>query len=98
MLGKFREKFPNGGLISELVKIDRHLYIVKASVVVDGITLSSGLASAETIEMAEDKARIRAIDCLQLDAHREADLFEIASTKYLQKEIFCRSGTTVAGS
>ncbi len=67
MLGKFREKFPNGGLISELVKIDRHLYIVKASVVVDGITLSSGLASAETIEMAEDKARIRAIDALQLD-------------------------------
>ncbi len=68
MLGKFREKYPNAGLISELVKIDRHLYIVKVSVVVDGITLSSGLASAETIEMAEDKARIRAIDGLQLDA------------------------------
>ncbi len=60
MLDRFRKKFPNGGLISELVKIDRHLYIVKASILVDGITLSSGLASAETIEMAEDKARIRA--------------------------------------
>ncbi len=67
MLDTFRKKYPNGGIISELVKIDRHLYIVKVSIVVDGIILSSGLASAETIEMAEDKARIRAIDALQLD-------------------------------
>ncbi|MDJ0727872.1 MAG: hypothetical protein QNJ38_22450, partial [Prochloraceae cyanobacterium] len=96
MLGKFREKYPNAGLISELVKIDRHLYIVKVSVVVDGLTLSSGLASAETIEKAEDKARIRAIDALQLDAIDRPLKSEVQSALSNQRKLSPQARETVS--
>ncbi len=66
MINKFRSCYPNAGLISELIKIDCGKYIVRAIVVQDGITLASGLAAAETIEVAEDKARERAISLLNL--------------------------------
>ena len=67
MLDRFRSDYPNGGLISELVKIDCGKYIVKAIVVVDDITLATGLAAAETIELAEDRARVRALALLNLE-------------------------------
>ena len=67
MINRFRSNYSNGGLISELVKIDGGKYIVKAIVVVDGITLATGLGTAETIELAEDRARLRALAFLNLD-------------------------------
>ena len=70
MLTKFRERYPQGSLVSELVKIDRGIYIVKASVQIDSIVLATGLAAADKIEVAEDKARERAIATLALDLHQ----------------------------
>ncbi len=70
MLTKFRERYPQGSLVSELVKIDRGVYIVKASVEIDSIVLATGLAAADKIEVAEDKARERAIATLALDLHQ----------------------------
>ncbi len=72
MLTKFRERYPQGSLVSELVKIDRGMYIVKASVQIDSIVLATGLAAADKIEVAEDKARERAIAILALDLHQTA--------------------------
>ena len=68
VLAKFRQHYPQGSLIGELIDIDRGTYIVGVSVVVDNITLSTGLAGADTVETAEDLARERAIAALMLDS------------------------------
>jgi hypothetical protein len=68
MIHKFRTLYPQGSLISELIKIDCGKYLVKASIQVDGVTLTTGLAAADTIELAEDRARQRALEALALDA------------------------------
>ena len=67
MLAKFRQKYPQGSLVSELIEIERGFYLVKVSVQVEQIVLATGLAGAGTIEAAEDSARERAIAALVLD-------------------------------
>jgi hypothetical protein len=61
MLAKFRSVYPQGSLVSEFIDIDRGLYLVKVTIEVERIILATGLASGETIEIAEDRARDRAI-------------------------------------
>jgi hypothetical protein len=72
MLAKFRSYYPQGSLISELIDIDRGLYLVKVSIKVDGVILATGLAAADRLETAEDSARERAISALVLDNHQPA--------------------------
>lgn len=67
MLTQFRIRYPQGSLTSELIEIDRGQYIVRAEVQVNDITLASGMAAAETVELAEDRARERALAILGLD-------------------------------
>ena len=66
MFEQFRTHFPQGSLISELIQIDHGKYIVRASVQSEGLTLATGLAAAETVEQAEDKARTRALAVLNI--------------------------------
>ncbi|MFW6264221.1 MAG: hypothetical protein ACOC3E_01710 [Cyanobacteriota bacterium] len=66
MFTLFRKRYPQGSLISEFVTVDHGKYIVRALVVVDGITLATGLAAANTVEEAEDQARNRALALLEL--------------------------------
>ena len=66
-LAKFRHRYPQGSLVSELVKIDRGTYIVKVLVQVNNVILATAFAGADTVEAAEDTARQRAIAALCLD-------------------------------
>ncbi|MFP4009187.1 MAG: hypothetical protein ACLFV6_14460, partial [Spirulinaceae cyanobacterium] len=59
MFNHFRTYYPQGNLISELVKIDRGQYIVRAIATANNITLATSLAAAATVEQAEDIARER---------------------------------------
>ena len=68
VLAKFRQKYPQGSLVGELIEIDRGTYIVGVSVIVDNIVLAKSLAGADTVEAAEDLARKRAIALLMLDS------------------------------
>lgn len=68
MLHKFRRRFPNGSIISELLAIDHGKYIVRVLVEVDKVTLASGLAAADKVETAEDMARNRALELLIWEA------------------------------
>lgn len=68
MLCLFRDRYPQGSLVSKLVKIDRGTYIVQVSITVDNVVLSTALAGAATVELAEDAARERAIATLFLDS------------------------------
>ncbi len=61
MLAQFQSLYPNGNLISELVQIFQGKYIVRASVQIEGVTRATGMAAAETVEVAEDQARTRAL-------------------------------------
>jgi len=67
MLTQFKNLYPRGSLISELIEIDRDLYIVKASVIVDGVILATAMAGCQTIESAEDLAKQRALELLNLN-------------------------------
>lgn len=71
ILAKFRQRYPQGSLVSELVEIDRGLYIVKVSVQVGNIILATALAGADRVETAEDAARERAIAALILDTEQK---------------------------
>ncbi len=67
MLNQFRHHYPQGTIFSELINIDRGLYIVKVSLQDRNLVLGTGFAAAETIEKAEDRARERALMTLNLE-------------------------------
>lgn len=68
MFSQFRLMYPEGSLISELLTIQHGKYIVRVLVEVNGKILSSGLAACDTLEQAEDSARIRALNTLELNS------------------------------
>jgi len=68
MFTQFRIRYPKGSLVTELVTIDRGKYIVRCWVQNEGTTLATGLAAADTVELAEDQARTRALEALALDS------------------------------
>ena len=72
MLAEFRTCYPQGSLVSELIDIDRGLYLVKVAILVEGITLATGLAGMDKIELAEDRARERALSALALEVNPTA--------------------------
>ncbi|MBH8578038.1 hypothetical protein I8752_34865 [Nostocaceae cyanobacterium CENA369] len=72
MLAQFQSLYPNGNLISELVQIFQGKYIVRASVQIEGVTRATGMAAAETVEVAEDQARTRALMVLGITSSPQA--------------------------
>lgn len=66
MLAQFQSLYPNGGIISELIQIFQGKYIVRVSLQVEGVTRATGLAGADTVEVAEDQARNRALMVLEV--------------------------------
>lgn len=68
MLDQFQARYPTGSLISELLTIYQGKFVVRVCVQIDGVTRATGLAAAEILESAEDKARSRAIAILAIEA------------------------------
>lgn len=66
MFTQFRVRYPKGCLISEFVATDHGKYIVRSLVILEGVTLATGLAAADTVELAEDQARTRALAVLDI--------------------------------
>ncbi len=67
MFTQFRAIYPTGQLICELLTVHHGKFVVRCLVQVDGKTLATGMSAAESIEEAEDRARLRAIALLGLD-------------------------------
>ncbi|QQE66622.1 hypothetical protein GFS31_33220 [Leptolyngbya sp. BL0902] len=61
LLTAFRQQYPQGGLVSELVQIHDGLYLVRVVVVVADQTLATGMAAHAVLETAEDTAYVRAL-------------------------------------
>lgn len=61
MIQDFRERYPMGSLLTDLLRVEEGIYIVKAQVVVNNTVLGSGMAGSNTVEEAEDAALKRAL-------------------------------------
>lgn len=66
LISLFRQHYPQGSLCCELLEIDRGLYIVQASITLEGIVVATALAAQCPLEAAEDLAKERAIASLDL--------------------------------
>ncbi len=67
MLARLLTLYPRGCLISDLLQIYQGKFVVRVEVQVDSVTRATGLACAETLELAEDRARSRALMVLLPD-------------------------------
>ncbi len=65
-LSAFRSQYPEGRLISDLVTIQDGQYVVRTIIQLSGETLATGLAASADVQIAEDRARERAIAALGL--------------------------------
>ena len=72
MLARLLAIYPTASLSAELLQIHQGKFVVRASVQVDGVTRATGLAAAGTLELAEDRARSRALMVLLPDASSSA--------------------------
>lgn len=61
MLAQFQSRYPTASLLSQLLTIYQGKFVVQVSVQIEGVVRATGMAAAETIELAEDQARTRAI-------------------------------------
>ncbi|MGV0026369.1 hypothetical protein [Phormidesmis priestleyi] len=64
LFAQLRNRYPTGALSSELVQVHENQFVVRALVQVGGITLATGMAADDRVEVAEDRARIRAMEVL----------------------------------
>lgn len=72
MFTQFRAIYPTGQLICELLTVHHGKFVVRSLVQVDGKTLATGMSAAESVEEAEDRARLRALAILGLDTVQPA--------------------------
>lgn len=64
LLAQFQSRYPMANLISELSTIHQDSYVVRAVVRVGNTILATGLAAAQDVEAAEDRAKLRALEAL----------------------------------
>ncbi|MGA9380416.1 MAG: hypothetical protein WBV73_16755 [Phormidium sp.] len=90
MFAQFRVRYPTGSLISELLTIYNGKFVVRALVQIDGVTKATGMAVADTIELAENQARIRALELLGINlSWGQTDTTDNSvSAEYSQQPIF----------
>jgi hypothetical protein len=67
MFSQFRASYPTGQLISELLTVHNGKFVVRSLVQVDNKTLATGISAAESVEEAEDRARLRSLAVLGID-------------------------------
>ena len=66
VLQLLRSQYPTGCLSSDLIQVVHDQFVVQAKVHIDGVSIVTALASASTVEVAEDRARTRALEALGL--------------------------------
>lgn len=64
LFAQLRSRYPTGALTSELVQVHENQFVVRALVQVSGTVLATGMAAADRVEVAEDRARVRAMEVL----------------------------------
>ncbi|MCU0551117.1 MAG: hypothetical protein MUC48_17355 [Leptolyngbya sp. Prado105] len=84
LFAQLRNRFPQGALISELVQVQDGQFVVRAIVQVGTTTLATGMAAAEKIEVAEDRARVRAMEVLGISPTGGSATFDVSARSILE--------------
>ncbi len=63
---KLRDHYPKSALVTDLISIYDAQYVVRASILLEGSAIATGLAADRTLEAAEDRARSRVLEVLGL--------------------------------
>ncbi|WP_017325446.1 hypothetical protein [Synechococcus sp. PCC 7336] len=79
MLSTFRDRHPWGSIVTDLLRVEEGLYIVRAQAIVNQVTLGSGIAGSTTVEDAEDAAIQRALRVAGLDGSTPLTLGTVAA-------------------
>jgi hypothetical protein len=61
MLTYFRDRHPMGSIVTDLIRVEEGLFVVKVQVLVNNTVVATGLAGSTTVESAEDAALQRAL-------------------------------------
>ena len=64
LFAQLRSRYPQGALTAELVQVCEGQFVVRAIVQVGNAIVATGMAAADKIELAEDRARVRAMEVL----------------------------------
>lgn len=80
MLAQFQAQYPTGSLLSELLTIYQGKFVVRASVQIEGVVRATGMAIAQTLELAEDRARERALAVVLIAPAPVQERLEVPST------------------
>lgn len=65
-LKQLRDRFPEASILSDILMLHEQQYVVKVTIKIPPAIAISGLSSDANLEIAEDKARRRAIEALGL--------------------------------
>jgi hypothetical protein len=65
---QLQTRYPTSGLLTELVQTHADYFVVRAIVQLGSVTLATSLATATTVEQAEDQARLRVLALLGIHA------------------------------
>ncbi len=87
VLQQLRSQYPTGCLSADLVQVNSEQFVVRAAVQVEGMTIVTALASATTVEVAEDRARSRALEALGLNVGHSAVSSSLSATLPMMPEI-----------
>jgi hypothetical protein len=69
LLTQFQSRYPLGCLLTELLTIHQGQFVVRALVQSAGATIATAMAAAAEIEMAEDRAKLRALEAIGITAN-----------------------------
>jgi hypothetical protein len=61
LMDQFRQRYPNGALMSELLTLHQGDYVVRVSIQMGTMVLATSMAAAPTVEQAEDLAMERVL-------------------------------------
>lgn len=78
LFAQLRNRFPQGALTSELVQIHDGQFVVRAIVQVGNTIMATGMAAADQIEVAEDRARVRAMEVLGISPTVATTTFDVS--------------------
>jgi hypothetical protein len=79
LFAQLRSRFPQGALVSELVQVHDGQFVVRAIVQVGTTMMATGMAAADKLEVAEDRARVRAMEVLGISPTGGATTFDVVA-------------------
>ncbi|ASC71996.1 hypothetical protein XM38_029500 [Halomicronema hongdechloris C2206] len=66
LLTRLHRRYPTASLTADLLMVHDGNFVVRSQVAINGIVVASSLAAATTVEAAEDRAKLRALQAIDL--------------------------------